>query len=220
MPLSLDRPGVFKGRMFERWVWHVIDPAYSTYAGEVQAEWERRHESTNLTGRRRVLLWVAWPASILVAQVVCRQYLGIELWPSIALSLAFGIAVSFVASRFIYGQTKVQDYEELQMASVVPIDRHIVAWANDETTWPALWKLSLELVRLHDIEDELRRVAWQIDTEHHSSADVKRLRKELNDQLEAARDAQLEQFDETAKWAGFSFPRQQENRAGGPADEA
>lgn len=204
MPLSAERPGVFQGRRFESLGWYVIDPSFLGYERDVKAEWDRITSSSNLTGSTRVFRYLSWGCTLLPVALVARFAFGRNLLEALGIGIAAALVVSTIVSLVIQrrwvdrlGRTEFED----DLTSVIPIDPAIVGWSTDSTAWPILWELSLELLRLQEIDQQ--RLAWGATSGSHAHADYRARTDAIAEELDGQVQAQRAKFLEVARWSGF-----------------
>ena len=147
--LTKDRPGVFRGRMYNEDRWHVIDPARPA---ELEQTWRAAFAATSV-GRVRLRMAkpLAWMSFILIAValilaatalVQVKQYFGVVMVLLVGIVVAIVVPIILFAWLTRGGTTRPEPVE-----SVMAVHQRVESWATDATSREDLWALNLALVR-------------------------------------------------------------------------
>ncbi len=169
MPLTSPRPGLFRGRAYEKWAWYVVNPAAGSDPRDIESSWLENFAATNSTRLRvfgrRVLPWFA-AASILAATV----YVLVRITPSVTGSWLYVVYAALVIIGLLSATVAaVVLYVLLTGPAVVPspmwgevleLDPEIVEWITPTSTPEEAWRIQRALFELRQVQNAV--TIWEI----------------------------------------------------------
>jgi hypothetical protein len=148
MPITSERPGVFRGQRSNHWTWYIVDPSLDVLG--VTEEWRRNFAGTNQPRWKRltktVLFFAIW-ILVFVGSLVLGQFTPVNLLIG-AVGFISGLALaSLVAIKlFPYGVPR-----SARVPGVVAIPAEVQDWAVDTVAAADIWELSVAVDRLRQV---------------------------------------------------------------------
>jgi hypothetical protein len=160
MPITSERPGVFRGTKDGRTDWYVTDPAR---AAELEAEWKANWDGTNRTKFQWVVKWLVFVA-VFVALVSGTILLAVSFAPGL---VVLGGILAVIGGLVLGGVLAAKSFPRrfggsIRIHGVVAIPAEVRNWADDTVSVTDLWELSVTVDRLLQVASS----AW-----HWSEAD-------------------------------------------------
>jgi hypothetical protein len=154
MPITSERPGVFRGTKDGRTDWYVTDPAR---AAELEAEWKANWDGTNRTKFQWVVKWLVFVA-VFVALVSGTILLAVSFAPGLVvlggiLAVIGGLVLGGVLAAKSFPR---RDGGRSRIPGVVAIPAEVRGWADDRIPAEDLWELSVAVERV----GQVRSAAW------------------------------------------------------------
>lgn len=191
MPMTTERPGVFRGSEYNRTAWYVVSPdADADASSEVQARLTERSAPTNRPRWQRatstVLGWSAGLLAFVAAGVLIGLIPGRHGWDLLGAFLLLlaligaGIAGVWVGSVIFPSRQPVGGH----VSGVVEVHSSIAEWADDSLDRADLWELAVAVSR---VEQVARRFWWATEEVYEASPEV------VEDRVTPVLDAQFEE---------------------------
>jgi hypothetical protein len=154
MPLTEERPGLFRGRDWVGRGWFVVDPTRDLEP--LVAAWRENFAARNQPLAKRAARWAIGVASYLGLLAV----LGLGNWaardtpllyPGIAVSTLIGLAGLLGAAVLADAIVPSPPFRRPRLPGVVPVDVRVAEWATDATSVGDIWDLSVAIDRFQQV---------------------------------------------------------------------
>jgi len=155
MPLTTERPGLFRGIRNNRAAWYVISPDAE---GDVVGEWRANYAPTNRPRWQRVtrgsLGWLTFVAvGVLAIAFLTKLPAGEWIWTALMILLGFFAVLVATAAGVWVGSAVFPDRpaRSSRFRGAVEVDPAIATWARDDVAATDLWDLSLAVSRVRQV---------------------------------------------------------------------
>jgi hypothetical protein len=161
MPLTDERPGLFRGRGWVGRGWFVVDPTRDLEP--LVVAWRDNFAARNQPVAKRAARWAVGVASYLGLLAV----LGLGLWaardtplfyPGIAVSALIGLAGLLGAVILADAVVPSPPFRRPTVPGVVSVDVRVARWASGTTSIEDIWDLSVAMDRFQQVLTA--QVAW------------------------------------------------------------
>lgn len=196
--LVTERPGIFYARSYNEDSWYVVDTAYAKFEKDVIAEWRQQNKSTNRP--RWVVPLVRYGAVIvalglmLLAAVLLR---GNEVGLALILIVMLVGLLWLIVMKLVERRWPPAPAAGSHIHAVVAIDGGVASAASDSTSWYALWEVSVELLRLQQVNGLCAQLDANLEVVH--DPEERAILTTAREALEERREYHHSAFDEIAE---------------------
>jgi hypothetical protein len=162
MPLTAERPGLFRGRGWVGRGWFVVDPARDLEP--LVAEWRENFAARNEPLEKRAARWAVGVASylgllgILAVGIWAARNTPFLFYPGIVISTLIGLAGLLGAAILADAIVPSPPFRRPRVPGVVRVDERVARWATGTTSIEDIWDVSVAMDRFQQVLTA--EVAW------------------------------------------------------------